>query len=712
MKELLKRKDGPAVLDTIIWFTVIFGSGYGIYALWGTWWSMIPIMIYSLFYASSSDSRWHECGHGTAFKTDWMNDFVYEIASFMMLRESTPWKWSHIRHHSDTTVVGRDPEIVVKRPPSFKAIILGSLSLTVFPAYFKNMFLHAFGKMRDEERTYIPVSETAKVYWKARIYLLIYLFVIGLAVYFQSIFPLIYIGIPSILGAWYVNMYGLTQHSGMAENVLDHRLNCRTFYFGRINRFICWNMNYHTEHHMFPLVPYHALPKLHEIIKDDMPEPYKNIFACWREIIPALKKQQKDPTYYVQRKLPTPSVRPEAYSTAAINDVHAIHEKEGWLEVCQVSQLNKEDVLRFDFEGKTFAVYQTKDGAFYATDGICTHGNTHLAGGFVKGNEIECPRHNGRFDVRDGSVKRKPVCVNLNTYPIKKENNSLWIHKESIKKSQGKANLKFKVLSNENVATYIKELVLEPSEKFDYKPGEYIQVKIPAYGIMKFENFVIDNPFSKDWEEDRVFEYEGVNVSQSFRNYSMATNPENDENVHFNVRIATPPIGQKVSAGAGSSYIFSLKEGDTVEARGSFGDFHIKDSDKEMVYIGGGSGMAPLRSHISYLFETLQTKRKVSFWYGARSRQEIFYQEYFEKLASEHDNFSFHIALSEPKKEDDWEGDTGFIHSVLNEKFLHQHPSPDNLEYYLCGPPALIRAVSNLLGEYLIPESAISYDEF
>src|SRR3984893_9375604 len=182
MRQLLVRRDGPALRDTILWFALIFGSGYAAFALWGTWWAVIPFALYGVLYASTSDSRWHEAGHGTAFKTDWMNNALYEIASFMVMRESTVWRWSHTRHHSDTIIVGRDPEIAVPRPPDLKVIVMGFFNLKVFPKYFRNVVLHCFGRMTPEEQTYIPEFEYNKVYFAARIYALIYLGVIGLAI--------------------------------------------------------------------------------------------------------------------------------------------------------------------------------------------------------------------------------------------------------------------------------------------------------------------------------------------------------------------------------------------------------------------------------------------------------------------------------------------------------------------------------------------------
>jgi Na+-transporting NADH:ubiquinone oxidoreductase subunit F len=235
MRKLLERRDGPAIRDTIIWFGLIIGFAYATYLLWPSWWAAIPYLVYAVLYASTSDSRWHESSHGTAFRTDWMNSLFYEIASFMVMRESTVWRWSHTRHHSDTIIVGRDPEIAVPRPPDIKSIVKSFFGLVIYPKYFQHIVVHFFGRMTDEEKTYIPETEFSKIYVKARIYVAIYLLVIALAIYTRSFLPVLLIGGVHLFGSWLLPVYGLTQHAGLAENVLDHRLNCRTVYMNPIN---------------------------------------------------------------------------------------------------------------------------------------------------------------------------------------------------------------------------------------------------------------------------------------------------------------------------------------------------------------------------------------------------------------------------------------------------------------------------------------------
>jgi MocE subfamily Rieske [2Fe-2S] domain protein len=719
MRELLQRQDRSALRDTILWFALIIGSGWAGYLLWqaGSWWAVVPFVIYGAIYGSTSDSRWHESGHGTAFKTDWMNNVLYEIASFMVMREATPWRWSHTRHHSDTIIVGRDPEIAVPRPPSIPALILNFFGLKVIPKYFWHVLLHSTGRLTAEEKTYIPESEYEKVYLRARIYLLIYVATIGLAIYHRSILPLMFIGLPTVYGAWLTQIYGNTQHAGLAENVLDHRLNCRTVYMNPINRYLYWNMNYHVEHHMFPLVPYHNLPRLHELVKADMPAPYPNTYAAWRELLPAVLRQVKDPAYHVKRKLPTPTLRSDAPATAHIFTAKG-RPVNGWVEVCVSEFLKEEDVIRFDHDQRTYAIYRTAGGELYATDGICTHANTHLSDGMVKGKLIECPKHNGRFDITDGSPKRHPVCVALKTYKAREHEGKIFLDFTSAGGcglAQPTTAYKFRVASNDNVATFIKELVLEPepgSPLPDYQPGQYLQLDIPAYGEIGFSEIAVKPPYAEVWKAQHVFDFRAENPLPIRRNYSPATNPAVDRQLRFNVRISTPPRGQDCLAGAGSSYIHRLKPGDKITAIGPFGDFYIKPTDREMVYLGGGAGMAPLRSHLSHLFETQKTTRRVSFWYGARSLQEIFYQEYFEDLAKRFPNFTFHLALSEPQPTDHWQSHTGYIHEVLQEQYLATHRHPTAVEYYLCGPPVMVAAGRKMLEELRVPEDQIAYDEF
>jgi Na+-transporting NADH:ubiquinone oxidoreductase subunit F len=427
MRALLERRDGPAVRDTIIWFTLLIGFGVAGALLWGTWWAIIPFALYGVMYGTSSDSRWHECGHGTAFKTDWMNNVMYEIGSFMDTRESVPWRWSHARHHSDTIIVGRDPE--GGRPVSLRGTILAFFNLPTFFLYFKTVFLHAIGRMTPAEKTYVPESAYQSTYWHARTYLLIYAGAIALAVGTGSFLPLMYIGLPSIWGRWLLMIYALPQHAGLAENVLDHRLNTRTVYMDPISNFLYWNMGYHIEHHMFPMVPYHNLPRLHALMKADCPPPYRTLLEAHREIWPAIRRQAKDFGYHVQRPLPPSSTA--TAETIQRNEVITSEVKPdaaGWVDVCELDRLLPGDTLRFDHGERSYAIYRTHIGQLFASDNRCPHGRGELASGFLQGTVIECPKHNGRFDIRDGSVRRPPPRTNLCMYSARERDGKVQVN--------------------------------------------------------------------------------------------------------------------------------------------------------------------------------------------------------------------------------------------------------------------------------------------
>lgn len=275
------------------------------------------------------------------------------------------------------------------------------------------------------------------------------------------------------------------------------------------------------------------------------------------------------------------------------------------------------------------------------------------------------------------------------------------------------------VVSNHNVATFIKELVLKlpEGESMDFRSGGYVQLDIPRC-VVKYADIEVDETFRGDWEAMGLFALKMRNTADTVRAYSMANHPAENNIVMLNVRIAIPPVNrktrkmEKVNPGVSSSYIFSLKPGDKVTVSGPYGDFFVQDTDREMMLIGGGAGMAPMRSHIFDQFKNKHTQRKTTFWYGGRSRKELFYQDEFEQLATEHDNFSFHIALSDPQPNDNWTGYTGFIHEVIYENYLRNHPNPEDIEYYICGPPMMLQAVLKMLDSLGVTPDMIHYDDF
>lgn len=313
IRDLMQKSDAIALRDTVIWLGAMCATAVVAVALWPSLWSAPFWLVYGVLYGSGGDSRWHECGHRTAFKTAWMNDAVYQIASFMMMRNPVVWRASHVRHHTDTIVVGRDPEIVAMRPPDLVRIALMFIGVLDVYTAIKRMFLHASGRLDPNEAMYVPKKDRPKVARIARIWLAIYACTIAVSILMASILPLMLIGLPRLYGAWHHVMTGLLQHLGLAENVSDHRLNTRTVLMNPVSRFIYLNMNYHLEHHMFTMVPYYNLPKVHELIKHDVPLPDRSIGAAYKRLAPVLIKQLKYQDAVIVPNLPNGAApyRPE-----------------------------------------------------------------------------------------------------------------------------------------------------------------------------------------------------------------------------------------------------------------------------------------------------------------------------------------------------------------------------------------------------------------
>lgn len=276
------------------------------------------------------------------------------------------------------------------------------------------------------------------------------------------------------------------------------------------------------------------------------------------------------------------------------------------------------------------------------------------------------------------------------------------------------------VVSNNNVASFIKEFVvkLPEGEKLNFKPGSYAQIVIPKFDI-KYSDMDIDDRFKSEWDKFKLWPLTCKNEEETIRAYSMANYPAEGNIITLNVRIATPPFDRStgtwkagIKPGIASSYIFSLKPGDKVTMSGPYGDFHILETNNEMLYIGGGAGMAPLRAQLLHLFNTVKTGRKVSYWYGARSKNEIFYEEDFRAIEKEFPNFKFHIGLSEPRPEDNWTGPVGFIHQVIYDNYLKDHEAPEDIEYYMCGPGPMSNAVKAMLDNLGVAKENILFDDF
>lgn len=268
------------------------------------------------------------------------------------------------------------------------------------------------------------------------------------------------------------------------------------------------------------------------------------------------------------------------------------------------------------------------------------------------------------------------------------------------------------VVSNHNVSTFIKELTLKPEIPIDFEAGAYIQIDVPEYDLL-FKDFNIESKFVSEWKKYNLLELSSKGIKPGFRAYSLANPPHDNNILMMNVRIATPPPGTEgIPPGFGSSYVFGLKPGDKVTVSGPYGDFMARNTDREMCFIGGGAGMAPLRSHILHQLDGIHTQRKISFWYGARSKKEMFYDETFRDLEKRYENFTYRISLSNPDEEDHWDGLTGFVHTHLCDAYLCEHEDPTEIEYYLCGPPPMIDAIINALYNFGVEDDMIYFDKF
>jgi Na+-transporting NADH:ubiquinone oxidoreductase subunit F len=423
LRELMTRRNGPAIRDTFLWLALLGGTGVLAYVALGTWWAIPAFALYGALYGGSADPRWHENGHGTAFRTRWPNDVVYNFASFLLLREPTLWRWSHVRHHSDTIIVGRDPEISFPRPFRFRMVLPNYLHLLNGPKMVWRIVQHAAGKVDEDTREFVPEEEMPRVVREARIFVAILSAVVVWCVVARSIVPLLFIGLPSFYGVWLVWFFAITQHAGLNEDVLDHRYSTRTVYMNPVFRFLYLNMNYHLEHHLFPSVPYHALPALHAEVKQFLPAPKTSMFDAYKEIVHALLKQRRNPDWEIPgREVPDDAgyrLTATRISSASLATSMAVAAGlESRTDLGPADLVMPGQVKRIDIDEHTYALYRTRRNHYALTDGLCTHGQTHLADGHLDEGIIECPKHNGRFNIVSGEPVRRPAKLPLATYPV------------------------------------------------------------------------------------------------------------------------------------------------------------------------------------------------------------------------------------------------------------------------------------------------------
>ncbi len=323
LKQLMKRSDRPALLQLGFWLLLLLTAGVAGFFTWGTLWCIPAFAIYGLLY-SMSDHWAHELSHGTPFKTRWLNDVFYQLASFMTLHEAVYWRWSHARHHTDTLIVGSDREIAVQRPPKLWVALVDLFNLHFAPIEIARILRVAGGSLNAETRDIVPESEWPKLIRSSRLYVLAFIALVAGCIASDSILPAMFIVLPRLYGGPLSQLFNLTQHAGLADNVLDHRHNCRTILMNPVFRFMYVNMNYHVEHHMYPMVPYHALPKLHALMRDQCAPAYPGLWAAYREIIPAVLRQRKDPDYFIRRPVPEPVSDAAAARSAEIARVEPV----------------------------------------------------------------------------------------------------------------------------------------------------------------------------------------------------------------------------------------------------------------------------------------------------------------------------------------------------------------------------------------------------
>lgn len=317
LKRLIKRSDGPALRHVGLWLGLLGSSGVAAFATWGTIWCIPAFALYGVLY-SAADHLHHELSHGTPFKTRWINDALYHLCAFMTLREGFYYRWSHSRHHTHTIIVGKDPEIAAPRPPDLIGPVLDLFFIKDGLTQIGRIFLNACGHLSEDGKNFVPDTERAKVVWASRAYFAAFVGVVGACFATGSILPALFIVLPRFYGGPFCFLFNFTQHAGLNEDVYDHRLNTRTVYMNPAFNFLYANMNYHLEHHMFPMVPFYRLPELHELIKAECPPAYPSLWAAYKEIVPALLKQRKDPSWFVLRPLPAGAAPAATPSTHAI----------------------------------------------------------------------------------------------------------------------------------------------------------------------------------------------------------------------------------------------------------------------------------------------------------------------------------------------------------------------------------------------------------
>ncbi|MEH0152639.1 fatty acid desaturase [Limibacter armeniacum] len=446
-RQFMQKNNLYGILNTLLWIISLFGTGYLAYLSLDSYWVIPAFFLYGVMYCAC-DARWHESSHGTVFKTPWMNTALCFIATAMQQRDIIFTNWSHVRHHSYTIINDIDPEITVTRPPTFWEHFLNFFSLGESKYYIPVLVKHAFGIVSEDARKFVPEEEYNRMFWWARASLLLNLIPIIVAGLTQSWLPLLFVGpLPKMYGNIIQRSFVLAQHAGLDEDVWDHRKNSRTILVNPFFGFLFMNMQYHVEHHMYPLMPFHQLPRFHRRVQDQMPKPYKGMIEVYREMIPALIKQSKDTTYFIDRKVPgaeepqkvvrikemeassamIPMAAKGAETVMANQTTSAVPEELEWHAVTSVKDLASNDVINVKIEGTDYAIVHTDKGEYYSVSGICTHEHAYMADGVVESCTISCPKHNSKFDLKTGNALNRPAKKALKTYPVKVEDGQVLI---------------------------------------------------------------------------------------------------------------------------------------------------------------------------------------------------------------------------------------------------------------------------------------------
>ncbi len=414
LRELSARRFARPTLDLALYVALLVGCGglaAWLYTTHGFWWSLLAFVPYWGLYGGAADARWHEFGHGTATPSRRLNEAVYAVASFQTLRTPGHWQWSHFRHHSDTIIVGRDPEIQLGRPGTVRRWLFNFTGLKQGPMSFWTILKLAGGRFDAATADFIPKAERALLVRQARFAVVVHVLAFVVAIATGSWLPVLLVGVvPSTLGVWAMVFFGVTQHLGLAEDVLDHRANTRTVVMNPVFRFVYLNMNYHVEHHIFPTVPYYQLPALHKEIAASLPPPTSSTWAAYREIFASLRRQRHDSNDVVPNR-PIPPVESMVESVAVVGAARP----DGTDDLGPIERFAVGSVVRVDVADRTYAVARVSESELCAVDGICTHGNAHLGAGDLiddgDGPQVRCPKHLGRFDARTGAPCSKPLTI-------------------------------------------------------------------------------------------------------------------------------------------------------------------------------------------------------------------------------------------------------------------------------------------------------------